>query len=215
MSQLDLAVRCYNFAQKQTDEYPMHQDHTHPSEIWAQSLDTLLVAAWARLQRGVRDKRAAARHVTLATLGRNGWPQARVVVLRGADKAAAVLEVHTDLRSAKAAELWAEPRAMLQAWDPRAHLQIRAEVRAEILSGPQVGARWDRVPDGSRMAYGSTPAPGQPIADALAYTKHPNAQDFAVLQLHVQTFDLVHLGADHRRARFERADGWAGQWLAP
>jgi pyridoxamine 5'-phosphate oxidase len=193
----------------------MRHTNTDPSEIWAQSLDTLLVAAWARLQRGVRDKRAAARHVILATRGRNGWPQARIVVLRGADKDASLLEVHTDLRSAKIAELQADPRAMLQAWDLRAHLQIRAEVRAEILSGPQVAARWDRVPEGSRMAYGSTPAPGQPIADALDYIKHPNAQDFAAVNLHVQAFDLVHLGADHRRARFERADGWAGHWLAP
>ena len=193
----------------------MPRNPTDPSEIWAQSLETLLDAAWARLVRGVRDKRAAARQVTLSTLGANGWPQARTVVLRGADKDAGQLEVHTDLRSAKVAELRAEPRAMLHVWDARVHLQIRAELRAEILTGAQVAARWDRVPDGSRMAYGSAPAPGQPIAQALEYTKEPNAQDFAVVQLQVQAFDLVHLGTNHRRARFERADGWAGAWLAP
>lgn len=193
----------------------MRATATDPNEIWAERLDTLLDTAWARLVRGVRDKRAPARHVTLATLGMGGWPQARTVVLRGADKAAARLEVHTDLRSTKAAELQADTRATLHVWDPRVHLQIRAEVRADLLSGSQVLERWGRVPEGSRMAYGSTPAPGQPIAEALNYSKNPTAQDFAVVIFLVQAFDLVHLGRDHRRARFERADGWAGAWLAP
>ncbi|NBB99150.1 MAG: pyridoxamine 5'-phosphate oxidase [Alphaproteobacteria bacterium] len=185
------------------------------AQAWAQSLETLRDAAWGRLVRGVRDKRAPARHVTLSTYGRNGWPQARIVVLRGADKAAATLEVHTDLRSAKIAELQADPRAMLHVWDDRARLQIRAEARAEILTGPQVSDRWARIPEGSRIAYGSRPAPGQPILTALDYAKQPSVQDFAVLILHVQAFDLVHLGSDHRRARFERAGGWTGAWLSP
>jgi hypothetical protein len=187
-------------------------DDPHP---WAHALDTLLDAAWSRLVRGVRDKRAPTRHVTLATLGQDGWPQARTVVLRGADRDMAMLEVHTDLRSAKVAELRAHPKAQLHAWDPRAHLQIRAEVRATVLSGPTVQDRWEKVPDGARLAYGSTPAPGQPVGAALDYVKQPNARDFAVLRLTVQGLDLVHLGTNHRRARFARADGWAGQWLAP
>jgi hypothetical protein len=59
------------------------------------------------------------------------------------------------------------------------------------------------------------PAPGTPIAAALDYRKTPDPAAFAVLRCTVQTIDAVHLGPNHRRARFDAADGWHGQWLAP
>ena len=92
---------------------------------------------------------------------------------------------------------------------------MRIDVAAEILSGDVVAATWARVPDMSRQGYGKRPAPGQPISDALAYTKHADIRSFAVLRLNVQAVDALHLGRDHRRARFERSEGWAGQWLVP
>ena len=69
------------------------------------------------------------------------------------------------------------------------------------------------MPHLSRQSYGTMPAPGQPIPEALAYAKHANPQSFAVLRLSVQTIDALHLGRDHRLARFERTGHWAGQWL--
>ncbi|MGY6410125.1 MAG: hypothetical protein ACXIUV_03735 [Alkalilacustris sp.] len=78
---------------------------------WAATLPTLHAEAWARLVRGVHDRRAAARHPTLATVAADGAPQLRTVVLRAADRAQARLHVHTDLRSAKVGDLRAEPRA--------------------------------------------------------------------------------------------------------
>ena len=84
-----------------------------------------------------------------------------------------------------------------------------------ILSGGAVAATWARVPDPSRQSYGTSPAPGTPIAEALAYAKPADPDSFAVLRCAVQAMDIVHLGPQHRRARFDRADGWAGQWLAP
>ena len=54
-----------------------------------------------RLLRGVRDRRAPTRHPTLATVTPDGRPKARTVVLRAADKQAGILELHTDLHSAK------------------------------------------------------------------------------------------------------------------
>lgn len=84
-----------------------------------------------------------------------------------------------------------------------------------MLTGDAVAAIWARVPDLSRQSYGTLPAPGQPIPDALAYAKHADPQSFAVLRLGVLAIDALHLGRDHRRARFERSSGWAGQWLVP
>ncbi|MFP3387127.1 pyridoxamine 5'-phosphate oxidase family protein, partial [Tritonibacter sp. SIMBA_163] len=51
--------------------------------------------------RGVHDRHAPARHPTLATVSPAGMPQARTVVLRGADKQAATLTLYTDVHSDK------------------------------------------------------------------------------------------------------------------
>jgi len=184
----------------------------HP---WARALDTLYAHSWTRLLRGVHDRRAPARHPTLATLGSDGMPQARTVVLRDADKQAGTLVFYTDVHSAKVAELTAHPLATVHVWDASAHLQLRLETAATLLTGAEAAAHWARVPDAARHAYSRTGAPGQPIADALAYTKTPDASAFAVLRLTVQAMDVLHLGSEHRRARFERADAWRGEWRVP
>lgn len=185
----------------------------HP---WAAGLDSLHAHIWTRLSRGVHDRRAPARHPTLATVDATGRPQARTVVLRGADAAAGTLSLYTDRHSAKVAELRANPLAALHVWDAAAHLQIRIEAEVAIETGPGVADVWASVPEPSRYAYSSTATPGRPIPEALAYTKTPDPAAFARLRLTVSAIDALHLGRDHhRRARFERADGWAGQWLVP
>jgi len=184
----------------------------HP---WACDLAQLFAEVWQRLTRGVHDRHAPARHPTLATVTPDGRPQARTVVLRAADKQAGSLDIHTDLRSAKVQELRATPFAALHVWDAPAHLQMRIEARVTVLTGQDVVAIWAGVPAASRLSYGSSPAPGQPIAQALDYTKAADPAAFAVLRLSISTIDALHLGPNHRRARFDRMDGWAGAWLAP
>ncbi|WP_296476091.1 pyridoxamine 5'-phosphate oxidase family protein [Roseinatronobacter sp.] len=184
----------------------------HP---WASDLAGLYAQVWTRLARGVRDRRAAARHPTLATVSPTGMPQARTVVLRAADSVSGNLDIHTDIHSTKVKELRATPLAALHVWDGTAHLQLRLDASVTILTGTDVAEIWAQVPETSRIAYGSRPAPGQPVADALAYAKHPDPACFAVLRFHVLAMDVLHLGRAHRRARFSRHDSWAGQWLAP
>ncbi|NNU82076.1 pyridoxamine 5'-phosphate oxidase [Halovulum dunhuangense] len=163
----------------------------------------------------MHDRRAPARHPTLATVSADGVPQARTVVLRGADRAAARLRIHTDLRSAKMRDLRARPLAALHVWDSAAHLQIRLTASVSILTGDAVADLWARIPEAARLSYGGTPAPGQALADALAYEKTPDPAAFAVLQLDLQAMDILHLGPRHRRATYTRTAGWAGQWCAP
>ena len=184
----------------------------HP---WATQLGTLSAQVWMRIMRGVGDRHAPARHPTLATVSPEGLPEVRTVVLRAADPGAGTLDIHTDLRSAKVAALLATPRAELHIWDASAHLQIRIAATVSILTGALVADIWARVPDPSRQSYGTMPAPGLPIADSLGYEKQPDATTFAVLHCTVQSIDAVHLGPQHRRARFDRPNGWAGQWRAP
>ncbi len=184
----------------------------HP---WAADLASLLAQVWAGLVRGVADPQALARHPTLATVSPAGLPEARTVVLRAADPVAGTLDIHTDLRSAKVTALWANPRATLHVWDATARLQTRIDVLVTILLGAKVAAIWADVPDPSRQSYGTMPAPGTPIASSLEYQKPPDAGAFAVLRCAVQGMDVVHLGPQHRRARYDRALGETGHWLAP
>ena len=184
----------------------------HP---WAATLQDLHAQVWTRLKRGLNGRRAATRHPTLATVSADGRPQARTVVLRGADAASATLEVHTDVHSHTIAELRATPFAALHIWDPGAHLQLRLEADATILTGEALRPLWDRVPPASRVSYGTQPAPGTPIDEALAYVKEPDFAAFAVISLRLLRIEAMHLGPLHRRALFDRADGWQGVWLSP
>ena len=168
---------------------------------------------WQRLARGVRDRRAASRHPVLATVGRAGGAEARVLVLRGASRANATLKLHTDSASGKVAELRAEPRACLLVWDAAARLQIRLRGRVEVRPGD--AAEWRRVPEGARAAYGGTP-PGAPLAAPEEVDATPDPARFTVLTARLEEIEALHLGQPHhRRARFRADEGWAGRWIAP
>jgi len=187
----------------------------HNPHPWTTTLEGLHTEVWTRLVRGVHDRRAAARHPTLATVAPSGAPQLRTVVLREADRARARLRVYTDAQSAKVAELRARAQAALHVWDSGAHLQMRLSASVTILTGEAVADLWDQLSNGARLAYGSEPAPGQPLPEALAYRKLPDLGAFVVLDFSVEEMDILYLGAQHRRARFTRKDDWSGVWCAP
>jgi pyridoxamine 5'-phosphate oxidase len=58
--------------------------------------------AWALLARGVADRRSPFHAPTVASLGLDGRPRARVVILRDCDGAAATLRFNTDRRTTRA-----------------------------------------------------------------------------------------------------------------
>lgn len=172
--------------------------------------------AWQRILRGVRDRHAPARHPVLATVTPDGLPSARVVVLRGAASGAGTLEVHTDAASAKVAQLAGNDHAAFVIWEPRARLQIRLSTRVALRRGAEVAGIWARVPEASRQSYGGHPVPGAPLDVPEDFAPGPDAARFVVLDCRVDAVETLHLGRDrHRRARFERADGFAGRWIAP
>lgn len=182
---------------------------------WFATLDGLHEHVWDTLETGVRDAAHPARRPTLATVSPTGWPEARTVVLRSANRDGGVLTIHTDLYSDKIASLRANPRAALHVWDAEQALQIRLQVDVAIESGPDLLPLWHSIPDHAQQSYGVTPPPGQPIVTALDYVKQPDPATFAVLHCTVAHMDLVHLGAAHRRAAFSRERHWIGQWLSP
>lgn len=183
------------------------------------TLEAALASAWALLTGATVDPRHPCRIVQLATTGADGAPRLRSVILRGVDPAARVLRLHTDRRSAKVAEIAAEPRVALLAWEPRARVQLRLAGRAALLvDGPVWQAAWDAVPPSARRDYAQrnppgTPVPGPPTSATLA----DPAQHFAVILLTVDRLDWLRLvpGA-HRRAAFDwHVDAVRGTWLVP
>lgn len=178
-------------------------------------LEAFLDEAWLHLSRGVADAKAPARYPTFATVSPQGVPEARTVALRAARRSEGFLEVHTDIETPKVAALRKTPLAALHVWIPRASLQIRATARVDILTGHTVAEDWARVPENSRVSYGTEPIPGTPIHHVHGYEKPPNPDRFAVLRCHLTEIDLVHLDTPHRRAVYKAGDTWRGTWVAP
>jgi hypothetical protein len=189
-------------------------------------LDAALAEIWRRLARGAADRRSGFHTVQLATLGLDGAPRVRTVVLRGVEQAAGRLRVHTDRRSTKWAEIAAEPRVELHAYDARAKLQVRIRGRvAPQGEGPLADAAWAASAPGSRACYRAAQAPGSTLDDPAEGDPAPRTEAgplegrdrFAVLLLEAARVEWLWLAAGgHRRAAHERAEaGWTGRWLAP
>lgn len=172
------------------------------------SLDAILDAAWAMLRRGAADPRDDWHWPVIATAGEDGAPQARVVVLRAVDPARQRLEVHTDRRSGKAAQLARDARAQLVFHHGRRRVQLRVDARARLHFDDAVAdAAWARLSPESRATYAGPLAPGTPLATADGGTAPTGDGDgrahFVVLALDVLRFDWLQLSRpQHRRARF-------------
>jgi hypothetical protein len=171
------------------------------------------------LVRGAADRRSPFHTPTLATIGLDGAPQARTVVLRAVSPEELSARVHTDLRSAKAAELTADPRATLHFYDARHQVQVRLSGRAELLSGDAAEPYWTASRPMSRRCYAADPAPGVPIPAPLPAPLDDTGgrPNFAAILLRVDSLEWLWLWSEgHRRARFRwRQAEWAGEWLAP
>lgn len=175
-----------------------------------------MALCWRLLVRATRDRRAAWRTPVLSTVGLDGAPRARVLVLRKAEPAAGLLWVHTDVRSAKQAELAADPRSALTFWDARANLQLRIEGVARIESDAAVLAEaWARVPEPARANYARVAPPGAPAAGPIVHGED-GAANFGMIAIRAERLEWLWLGPDHLRGAARRADdGWAATALVP
>lgn len=170
---------------------------------------------WAELRRASRDRHHEWRTPVLATVGADGLPQARTVVLREADSAGGSLRVYTDRRSPKVVELRRAPAATLVFWSTRRNWQLRVRCVGTVdASGPVAEAAWARVKDApSAQDYLQPAAPGQALA-ATADTAAATADHhLAVITLEVLEMDWLELArTGHRRARVTAA---GVSWLVP
>jgi pyridoxamine 5'-phosphate oxidase len=95
--------------------------------------------------------------MAVATAGSDGAPSARMVLLRGLDERGFVF--YTNLASAKAADLAANPRvALLFHWPPTR--QVRVVGSASRTSRPEDEAYFASRPRGSQLAAWASPQSG-------------------------------------------------------
>lgn len=171
---------------------------------------------WKELGRASQDRHHEWRTPVLATIGLDGLANARTVVLRRADAADAQLDIYTDSRSPKVAQLQAQSQAQLVFWSARLGWQLRASVRFQVItSGPVVESLWQSVRQSASAGdYLSTAAPGEnlPATQAKALAAEPTVC-FAVLRAVVLEMDWLELSREgHRRGKL-CAQTW--QWVTP
>ena len=180
-----------------------------------QKLDDFLDFGWAQISRGKADKKSPARHPTFVTSSTDGLPNARTLVMRRFDRKNYQIEFHTDAASSKMMILEENPRALIHIWLPKVQLQIQMDVDVEVKVGDITIPNWRNVPTNSRVAYGTIPNPGTVIESSLAYDYAPSQKRFAVLICHIQSIQLLLLGAKHIRAIYKKTTNWQGEWLSP
>ncbi|MCI0681171.1 MAG: pyridoxamine 5'-phosphate oxidase [Gemmataceae bacterium] len=88
--------------------------------------------------------------MTLATVGADGAPSARIVLVRGWDERGFVF--YTNYESRKAADLAADSRAALVFYWPECKRQIRIEGTAERVSAAESDAYFQSRPRGHRLS---------------------------------------------------------------
>lgn len=201
------------------------------------TLEAILAAAWRRLERGAARAAQDWHWPVLASTDPRDAARpradARVVVLRRAEPATRELEIHSDRRAHKLAQLDAAPAACLVFHNRRDELQLRVWAPVSVHVGDAVARRaWERLRASSRSAYLAPRTPGTacdvPDAnrpDAL-HGRLPDPSEaeagfvsFAAIVLRVRSMEWLRLGRrGHQRARFEwgDADGSShAAWIRP
>ena len=196
-----------------------------PAPTLADAFDT----CWRLLTRGAADRRSPLHTPTVASVTAAGVPDARVMVLRAADRVAASLRFHTDARSPKCGDLIGRAVSVL-GYHPGESVQLRLAGTARVvMQGPEVDHIWATSTPFARRCYLVESAPGtllpgpasglptwvegrQPeVADLV-----PARANFALVMIDVAEIDWLHLAqAGHRRAVFRADAGWAGRWVVP
>ena len=193
--------------------------------LFYDDLEGTRLEAWKLLTRGVADRRSAFHTPTIATVGLDGAPRLRTVVLRAGEPSARLLRFHTDARSGKVAEIARDPRVGVHVYDARSKIQVRLDgvARVHPWSAPRAQASWEASRPQSRAGYAQAPAPGVVISAPHEgdVREGEGVENFNIVEVEVTAIEWLYLfHAGHRRARFvwegERLQGeWRASWLAP
>jgi pyridoxamine 5'-phosphate oxidase len=182
-------------------------------------------AVWTAIERGAAERWTPWGLPTLATTGPAGEPQARILALRGVERATRTLWFHTDRRSAKVSALKRDARASVLFWSADDAVEVRLDGTVSLhLSGRLADAAWDDASPLSRSAAAIALAPGTPLGaptafEALVQEGVPAMarSHFAAVAFVADRLDWLWIGSgDLRRARFQWIGrDWNGGWVVP
>ncbi|MFM7639948.1 MAG: pyridoxamine 5'-phosphate oxidase family protein [Cyanobium sp.] len=181
---------------------------------------------WRPLLRSAREREGRcpmARWLQLATVAADGSPRVRTLVFRGW-AGPADLDLLTDGRSAKPAELASQPAVELCWLLPRARCQFRLRGAHHTLP-PELDQRerqrhWQGLTPGGRALWG-WPPPADPLDPAAPFPEEladdtVMPANFLLLRFTLSHVELLELSNHpHRRRRWCTETGWAEERLNP
>ena len=153
------------------------------------------------LTRAANDRNAGAlRWPVLATASDDHGADARMLVLRHFDREARVLELHTDSRAPKVAQLRANPACALLFFDHRSKVQVRVRGEARVHTDDAMAdAAFARAPKGSLDDYRGAP-PGARL-DQEPRRSEAARDNFAAIRIGMVQADWLTLSrSGHERA---------------
>ena len=191
-----------------------------------------LERSWRLLETAVADPASPARTPVLISVDADGLAQGRTVVLRDFNRQQRQLKVYTDVRSAKVAQLRAQPNCTLVGYQPDPMIQLRLNTRAVIHHDNELTRdAWIVMPGPNRCNYLTDPDPGslsveptdgRPVITAESVpTQKENEiaySHFSVIVFTVNELEWLYLPRrGHRRAQFiwDEADSLQSHWLIP
>jgi len=181
----------------------------------------LLQQIWASIQTGVCDRHHGFHTPVVGTIGLDGSPQVRTIVLRACDPVEQTITFHTDSRSPKLDELRRDPRLAWTLYDFGSRVQLRLQTHATIQANNDFAkSRWDASHPNSRECYrvaiGSS-APIQTPEEAARFIPD-GYENFAVVVGQIRSIEYLLLHHDgHRRLRYQLSEQNPPtvQWLVP
>lgn len=206
---------------------------TGPLPEYYDDLDLSFDKAWDLIASGAKKRTSAAHTPSVATIGSDGSPQLRILVLRDADRSVRRLRFHTDRRSVKVGEVGHNIVASVLIYDPQEKIQIRLSGVASIATdGETVENAWRQSTTFARRCYMTESSPGEfsetPTSGLPDWIegKQPCEEDltdaranFALLWFEAHSLEWLYLANNgHRRAKWGWNDAtalWTGNWLVP
>ncbi|WP_104668459.1 pyridoxamine 5'-phosphate oxidase family protein [Ensifer adhaerens] len=189
------------------------------------NLEEVDASAWSSLESAAKDPQSGFRFINLCSVDVAGRPQARMVVLRRADTAARLLDVHTDTRSPKWLELSRNPFVTILGFCASTRIQLRLAGTTRLHSpGSDLAEKaWSELSAWTRRTYAGGP-PGDELSDdetvpVVAGDEASGKAFFGVVSFRAESLDWFELRrADNRRAGFEYSHLGAlvaSRWINP
>jgi len=191
-----------------------------------------LERSWRLLEEAIGDPISPVRTPVLISVSTDGLAQGRTVVLRGFNRQQRQLTIYTDARSAKVAQLRAQPTCTLVAYQPNPMMQLRLSTNAIVNHNNEITHEaWAVMPGPNRCNYLTDPDPGsisvqatdgRPVINAESVPTNDENEiaysHFSVIVFTIKELEWLYLPrCGHRRAQFtwDEANSLQSDWLIP